>query len=122
MPRRKLIPLHDEDIDLSLLVPETNKFTVYNGGRKPPGDDWLSEMPAGAEFFVKAIKPVGQQMPSSFMVQYGRVISIIGPVRIIEMVQGEQRAQMPVDPKGFCETFALYHSPEREEVEEDEDE
>ena len=112
MPRRKLIPLHNKDSILNLIVPDKPKLSMISGGKKPPGEDWLSELPCGSQFLVRAIKPIGQQMPSVFLLQMGEVLTIGKRARHIRMFQNEQSADMWVDPKGFCETFELYESTE----------
>lgn len=103
---------------MNLVTPTKPHLVSFDGGRKFPGQDWLSELPEGTQFYVKAIKPINNQMPSSFLCQMGEVVKIVGPIRIIRMRQGDQVAEMPVDPKGFCETFECKHTT-NEEIDEE---
>lgn len=111
MPR-KLVPLVKKDVSLNLITPDKPRLALIGGSKKAPGDDWLSELPEGSQFLVKAIKPIGQTMPSSFMLQFGEVVKVIKRARVIRMTQGGQSAEMPVDPKAFCETFELFETTE----------
>lgn len=108
----KLRTLVYKDTVLNLIVPDKPRLNLIGGGKKLPGEDWLSELPEGSQFLVKAIKPIGGQMPSAFMLQFGEVVRVIKKARIIKMTQGGQSAEMPVDPKAFCETFELFETTE----------